>query len=244
MKLLLFTDLHLGRGRSRAQDDVLRAGLAHAMAAHADADHIVMLGDLADKGAVEDYEVLREALADLSVPFTLLMGNHDNRAAFCQVFGHASGPVQQAFQVGGVPCYALDTLDPGKVGGSLSGGRLEWLDAELARAVTPGFVFLHHPPRCLHLPAFDREGLKERDRLAQVLAQRRERVLGVFFGHCHMPISATIAGVPALGLPALAHQSRPVFTELRYATDDHAAPGYGVLMTDALGFVLHRVALG
>lgn len=243
MKLLLFTDLHLGRGRSRAQDAVLRAGLAHAMAAHADADHIVLLGDLTDKGAPEDYAVLRAALHALPMPATLLMGNHDDRAAFGQVFGHAGGPVQRAFQVAGVPCYALDSLDPGKVGGSLSEGRLEWLDAELARAVTPGFVFLHHPPRSLHLPAFDREGLHERDRLALVLAQRRDRVQGVFFGHCHMPISATIAGVPALGLPALAHQSRPVFNTVRYGADDHAAPGYGVLITDALGFVLHRVAL-
>lgn len=244
MKLLLFTDLHLGKGRSRAQDAVLQAGLAHAMASHADADHIVMLGDLTDCGAESDYEVLRNALAAIRVPATLLMGNHDDRLGFSKVFGQAEGPVQRAFQAGDVPCYGLDSQDPGRVSGSLSDGRLEWLDAELARATVPGFVFLHHPPRSLHLPAFDREGLAERDRLAQVLAQRRDRVMAVFFGHCHMPISATIAGVPALGLPALAHQSRPVFNELRYASDGHAAPGYGVLITDALGFVLHRVALG
>lgn len=241
MKLLLFTDIHLRQDNNSA--DRLRLGLGQARARHPDANHLVILGDLADRGAQADYETLRDALDKLAMPYTLLMGNHDDRDAFRTVFGGEEGPLQRAFLVDGTPCYALDSLDPGKVSGALSGGRLEWLDAELCKASRPGFVFLHHPPRDLHLPAFDRDGLAERDRLAQILARHRGKVLAVLFGHCHMPISASIAGIPALGLPALAHQSRPVFDRPGYASDPHAAPGYGVVILDDLGFVLHRVTL-
>ena len=53
---------------------------------HADAFAVVLTGDLSYHGLHPAYELAREILARLEVPCHLLIGNHDDRSAFRQVF--------------------------------------------------------------------------------------------------------------------------------------------------------------
>jgi hypothetical protein len=143
--------------------------------------------------------------------------------------------------IAGAPCHLVDTLDPGHVGGSLDGGRLDALEAALAAAPAPGFLFLHHPPIHTFVPAFDRDGLAGRDALAAMLARQAGKVRALFFGHCHLPLAGTVAGIPAVCVPSLFHQSRPVFARPDYRANPELPPGYGVLFADGAGFAFHAV---
>ncbi|WP_116134608.1 metallophosphoesterase [Tropicimonas sp. IMCC34043] len=244
-KLVLLSDLHLGQPGARTPDPeaCLAAAFGQVAARHADAQAVIVLGDLSDRGGAGDYARLKAMIASSPVPVQLMLGNHDDRPRFRQVFGGA-GPVQQTLRTAdGTPCYLLDSHDPGRSGGSLAGGRRDWLEAELAAATQPGFVFLHHPPIRTFAPAFDAIGLDDRAGFAACLGRHPGKVRAVVFGHCHMPLAATVAGVPALCLPSLFQQSRPRFDAPVFEDDPQAPPGFGVLMFDRDAFALHRLTL-
>lgn len=245
MKLILLSDIHLGAANTRGRDPLalLEQAVSDIGRDHRDADAIVLLGDLTDSGRAGDYADLKAVLGRVDLPVHMTLGNHDDRAAFGAVFGR-SGFACTSPVIAGHACHLIDTLDPGKVGGSLDGGRLAALDAALAQAAQPGFVFMHHPPIRTFVPAFDAEGLADRAALASLLARHRGRLLGLFFGHCHLPLSGTVAGVPALCVPSLLGQSRPVFARNEYRSNPELPPGYGVLFADAAGFAFHAVTFG
>ena len=244
-KLVLLSDLHLGQAGAAGRDpeSCLAAALDQIAAEHGDAATVIVLGDLSDAGRSEDYARLRSLAAALPMPLHLMLGNHDDRGRFRAVFGGA-GPVQQQVTLGcGTPLYLLDTNDGGRDGGSLSDGRLDWLDAALAAADRPGFVFLHHPPVPTFAPLFDGIGLDDRAALAACLARHPGKVRAAIFGHCHMTLAGALAGVPALGLPSLCVQFRPRFDGPIFAGDPATPPGYGVLVFDDADFALHRLTL-
>ena len=80
-KLIVMTDPHLvpAPGQIIGLDPAARLsqGLLHAAERHADADRLIIMGDLTNTGDATSYETLREALSKLPWPVTLMMGNHD-----------------------------------------------------------------------------------------------------------------------------------------------------------------------
>lgn len=242
MKLILISDLHLGAApfHGRHPLKLLRRAIAVIMREHEDADAAILLGDLTETGAVQDYEDLKKALEGLSMPVHITLGNHDERDAFHAVFG-GSGFVSSSRVVAGHPCHLVDTLDPGEVGGNLNSGRIEQLEAALAEASSSGFLFMHHPPIRTFVPAYDRDGLVGRNSLEAVLARHAGKLKALFFGHCHLPLAGTVAGCPAFCVPSLFHQSRPVFARPEYRANPELPPGYGVLFSDGAGLAFHAV---
>ncbi len=89
-KLLVFTDLHIVDEATKiiGLDPAARfsEGLAHALAHHEDADVLVLMGDLTHHGKTSQFEGLRRVLADVPMPITYMLGNHDNREVFRRVF--------------------------------------------------------------------------------------------------------------------------------------------------------------
>lgn len=245
MKLLLFSDLHLRADRRmKGRDPVesFRAALAHALAHHGNADLAVLLGDLVDSGSAEEYRLLADSLRGFALPWQALIGNHDDRAAFRAAFGGgASDPVQAVRDVDGYRLVFLDSHVPGRSGGSLSDGRLDWLAATLAAADRPCLVFLHHPPVPVGLPAFDAIGLKDPAAFATVIRTHREKVRQIIFGHCHMPITALVAGVPAVGIGSTAYKALPILNEARFADAPGLPPVYAVVLGDVGGGLVSHV---
>ncbi|MFZ2106424.1 MAG: metallophosphoesterase [Roseiarcus sp.] len=68
----------------------LRLCLAEIARCHADADLVVVTGDLAHTGEPAAYRAPREALDAFPLPTRLLIGNHDNRENFRMRFPEAS----------------------------------------------------------------------------------------------------------------------------------------------------------
>ena len=223
MKILHVTDTHIvPEGETlHALDPAerLEAVLSHARGHHADADLMVLTGDLTDRGDAASYARLKRMLGDLPFPVRLLLGNHDNRESFCAAFPDEprddGGFVQSLMEIPGADdrLLFLDTNQTGLNGGRFCETRRDWLRRTLAAAAdSPVTVFLHHPPVDHVMAHFDNIGLTDRQALMEILRAHPGGIRHLFFGHIHIPLTGTLAG--GIGYTAgrgPAHQFRQEF---------------------------------
>ncbi|MFN7572776.1 MAG: phosphodiesterase [Betaproteobacteria bacterium] len=254
MILAQISDLHLKPQRRLAYGIVDTAGMlencvAHIMALKQRPGAVIATGDLVDLGRPEEYGLLREILAPLTMPVYLLPGNHDERSALRAAFpdhGYLRqwAPfVQYAIEDHDLRLVALDTVIPGQGGGELCAERLAWLDRTLAQSDRPTVVALHHPPFATGIGHMDRIALTNTASLAETI-RRHPQVERVIAGHLHRPIQCRFAGTVASVCPSPAHQ---VALDLSPdAPDDFVLepPGYQLHTLTASGLVTHTAYVG
>ena len=216
-------------------------------------DFVVVSGDLVDTPTAEEYDHLKQLLAPLQLPFAGVPGNHDSRelmraALPAALFAHATGPLDQKVEVGGLDLLLLDSSVPGRPHGTLEASTLQWLDATLATAIDrPALVFLHHPPFKGGIWHMDRQDLFNADELARIV-RNHPRTRLIACGHVHRAMLTTCAGIPVTICPApnhavdldLAQLREPSFRVEPPAFHLHAwfpGRGYGQLVT-------HQVPIG
>lgn len=157
MLLAHISDLHIKRPGALAYRRVDTAAhltrcVARLNALEPRPDAVLVTGDLTDFGDDDEYAHLKALLAPLAMPYYLLVGNHDDRAALRRAFPARvelqSGEfVQYALDLGPLRVIALDSQIPGASGGTLCDARLAWLADQLdAARDRPVIVALHHPP--------------------------------------------------------------------------------------------------
>ena len=253
LKLLIMTDIHIrGEGKRIIGLDPLErlnSAIAHAMSIHStDATALIITGDLAHSGKVEEYQLLKQAIRaaqDAGVPVHLMLGNHDNRDNFLQVFPETpvtatGGYVQQVLTYFTHKCILLDSLDgPPFVHdthhGYLCASRLAWLDEQLQEAEAlnfPVIVMLHHPPFLLGIPGMDNIRLKNDVEFMDVLC-KYQCVKQIVCGHIHRTISGNCRGKPFCIFKSPCHQL-PLdmhSTDCSLSTDEPGA--YGILWCNA-----------
>ncbi|MDJ0952022.1 MAG: phosphodiesterase [Alphaproteobacteria bacterium] len=254
MKIIQLSDTHLMPPGGRLYGFDPRERLARVIddinRNHGDADFCVLSGDLCDVGEVAAYRVLRDCLAALALPRHLMVGNHDDRAAMCEVFPEvrrdANGFVQYAFEAGDWSFLMLDTVEPGTSAGSFCERRADWLRAELeAAGDRPVFVFMHHPPFDIGIPCLDRIRLRDESRFAAAL-DGHDQVRHICFGHVHRPVSGTWRGIPFSALRSTNHQV-PLDLDERLSLEasgkvpkiDEPA-GYAVILIEDERVVVHQ----
>lgn len=219
MKIIQVTDIHLTApgGTVLGLDPLARldACIADINRNHADADLVVLSGDLANDGERDAYVALRQSLTALTPPHRLMLGNHDDRGLFREVFPEADvadGFVQTTVDTADGRLILLDTLDAGRVEGRLCSERLSWFDRRLGEAQgRPVFVFMHHPPFRLHMPVLDAIRLAEPDLLHAVMA-KHGNVRHIFAGHVHRLASGVWRSIPFSTLRGTNHQAALVFS--------------------------------
>jgi Icc protein len=254
MILAQISDLHLKPQRRLAYGVVDTAGMlercvAQIMALKQRPDAVIATGDLVDLGRPEEYGLLREILAPLTMPVYLLPGNHDERGALRASFpdhGYLRqwAPfVQYAIEDHDLRLVALDTVIPGQGGGELCAERLDWLDRTLAQSDRPTVVALHHPPFATGIGHMDRIALANTAGLAEVIG-RHPQVERVIAGHLHRPIQCRFAGTVASVCPSPAHQ---VALDLSTEAPDHFVmepPAFQLHAQTASGLVTHTAYVG
>ena len=216
--LAQISDPHIGAQWNGADPEAgLRRAVAAIQALPDRPDALLVSGDLTDNGAPEEYGRVRELLEPLDLVPHVLPGNHDLRGPLREKFGLAGQgeePVSSAVDLGPLRLICLDSTIPGAEGGSLDGGRIEWLDATLAEdAEKPTVVALHHPPLRTEIPTFERIGLAPESRaaLADVIA-RHPQVKRIVAGHVHRAIVAELAGRAVVTVPSTYLQAALDFT--------------------------------
>lgn len=218
-KVIVISDIHAcAPGETMFGVDTLRRfseAVAQATRDHGDAAHIILTGDIANSGAIAEYEGVRAVLAGVAIPVTLMPGNHDNRDTLLQVFPETpvtpSGHVQSVIEIGEDRLITLDTLDgppfrDHHAAGVLCAARLDWLRRALAG--TEGrrvLVFTHHPPYAVGIPRLDCINLRNGAELLAIL-EAAGNVAHIFSGHVHRTISGTAQGIGFSLIKSIAHQ--------------------------------------
>lgn len=249
LKFIHLTDTHLVHpGHALYGTDPmgrLEQAVASVQAEHGDAAFVIVTGDLTHWGELEAYAALREVLSPLPMRVHLLLGNHDHRRRFLQVFAadtqvDGNGFVQYAFDAGGLRHVALDTNEPEVSWGVFCERRARWLADELARGdPQPVHLYLHHPPFAVGIGAMDRIALRDSDRLREVLAPHRARLRHLFFGHLHRPLAGSWWGIPVSTLRGTNHQVALHLGDSERVLGNQEPPQYAVVLADAENTLVH-----
>lgn len=216
--LIHLTDTHLhqpGELLFGALDTWARTAEALRAAARYRPDAVVVTGDIADSGG-DIYAgasgLFARAGRELGCPVIVLPGNHDvpgTRAWAAEAFTGSRtttgpGPGNDVHFVGGLRLITLDSDDPGRPAGRLTGEQLHWLDTVLAEPAPDGTVLaLHHPPVDSLLPQLAGRGLTRPAELAGVLAGTDVRA--VLCGHYHHAVAGRLGAVPVWAGPAVSY---------------------------------------
>jgi 3',5'-cyclic AMP phosphodiesterase CpdA len=251
MKLLQFTDIHLtAPGQTiggRDPNANFRKALDHALALHGDAEALVITGDLSDWGDAADYERLRSIIGSLPLPVKLCIGNHDDRTAFLSVFpelADESGFVQGTFALSNGTGVLLDTWGPETHAGHFCAARCAWLDRTLAQIEGAAWLFMHHNPVPTHIAPTDKIMLLDDGPFGEVVAQHRDKIAHIFFGHCHLPLSGSFYGVPFSAPRGTNHAGWPNFGERELLSASDLPESYAVIFAKGAGVMVHMVEYG
>lgn len=255
MKLIHISDIHINPTPILGFDPIrnFEACLAHVAAFHADAERIVITGDLTHHGRAESYEQLKAILAGSPLRGRLaprlLIGNHDNRETFASVFTSAQrddgGYVQWVEETDAGLFVYLDTAEPGTHAGHYDAARQSWLRRVLEDAEAsgkPAWLFMHHNPRSVHVANADAIGIVQEADFHVILRRYRETIRHIFFGHCHFTLSGQVCGIPFSAPRSTNHVCWPDFSGIVERMGYGAfAPNYNVCFLDEAGTVIHSV---
>ena len=221
-RFAILGDLHFG---SPLGDVMARAAIADIN--RSGAELVIQLGDITDHGYPNEFSAASAGLAELAIPCTTMMGNHDvvavgeqtpsGRELYGNAFGREADGV--LFEHKGVHFAVLDSATHAVspfapfnfvtgtfvegAGGALVHGSLtvpqhEILADVAAPGAPPAFVFLHHPPQPFAGFPPILFGLRESDSGRLHATADSGNVWGVFAGHTHRIKRTTNFGdVPA-----------------------------------------------
>lgn len=254
-KLLFLSDLHITEtgetiiGLDPAER--LATVLDAALLAHGDAAAIVLLGDLTHHGRRGAYQRLRAILDAATIPVIPMLGNHDRREAFLEVFSDAplaEGFVQSVRDFGRTRLITLDSLDGPPYperhhAGRLCETRLRYLEIALAtRDGRHAIVCIHHPPFDTGIIGMDRIKLAEGDAFLDLLA--RHGNLHLIFGHIHRTMSGSSRGVPWSMFKSPCHQGVLDFADPNSHLSSNEPGAYGLALLLPDGVVVHSEDVG
>jgi 3',5'-cyclic-AMP phosphodiesterase len=217
MRIVQITDLHVVAKGHLWYDRVptnaqLAQAVAHINSLDPRVDAVIATGDLTEHGSAEEYDHLREILADLVPPVFVIPGNHDRREVLLKAFANENYmPALDAPFVNyaidfPVRLIGLDATVPEQNYGLMCERRLQWLDRTLSeQPECPTLIFMHHPPFRTGIHWMDAFGLHG-GRLMEEVVRRHRQVVRVACGHIHRPIHVEWGGTIASTAPSTCHQ--------------------------------------
>lgn len=197
MKIIQITDLHVAQegvetyGVDTRQNCLTILQQVKRLAP----DYLVVTGDLCHtEGEVEVYEWIKKQLDDLDIPYSLLVGNHDDAQMMKRVFNlqtlFKNGELFYQLRIGTQDFLFLDT---GKY--IVSKQQLIWLKQQLSMLHKEVVIFMHHPPIYSEVSFMDiKHALKNMEAVQQVLFAHPHFVT-VFCGHYHVEKTVRVNNV-------------------------------------------------
>ncbi len=231
VRLVQLTDPHLGehegeRLRGFDADRHWRAALEHAAGALAEADGVLVTGDLVNDAGDGAYARIRRLEAFTAAPVRVIPGNHDDAERMQALFAEGQTRMAPELKLGDWAIFLLDSAIPGRTEGRIDSAELARLE-ELARLSRQPhrLVVLHHHPVALGSAWLDALGLENGEALFAAL-QGDSGVRGVLWGHTHQASDMHYGPIRLLGTPATSAQFAR--GSERFALD-RRLPGYRLL---------------
>lgn len=215
MLVAILSDLHIKANGKFAYQQVdtlgaLEKSIQHINNFHPAINQVIITGDLADFGLVEEYELIRKQLSQLNMPMAIVPGNHDNRQALrevlstCTSFAHDSY-VTFYLEINDWVWIGLDSLVAGKPHGYIDKEQQQWLIGQLEKKPErPHMLCWHHPPMPVGIAHMDIQNLHNAEELAEIV-RSHPQVKGIVCGHLHRPIVANWCDKPTWVVPAHNH---------------------------------------
>ena len=249
MSFVRITDLHfMPKGQRLCGLDPkarLEVGVEMINEQHSGADFVLITGDLAHLGQREAYESLKDSLDKLTLPYHVLMGNHDLRAPFSAVFPDVpaieGGFHQYVLTTPKSHIICLDTLneDTADHSGKLCDIRLRWLQDQISRLPEDKHFILsgHHPFFNIGIPNMDDLPLRDPAALMEVLQVRKPDMY--LYGHIHRPICGVHQGIPYHTLHGFNHQVALTFQRHPILLYSHEPAELSVVLEEPDGLIVH-----
>ena len=214
-------------------------------------DACLVTGDLVECGDAEEYLLVRDRLARLSMPWFVIPGNHDERTTFRLAFSDqaylpASGEfLHYTVENLSLRIIALDTVVPQRTAGTLCAERLEWLSTRLAESPDrPTLIVMHHPPFKTGATAIDDASFVNREALGEVISQYWN-IEAILCGHVHRAMQTRFFGTLASACPSPAHQLALDFNPEAPLAFTHEPPGFQLhVWHPGQSLVTHTVCIG
>lgn len=182
-------DLHLTEAGLENHRDLGRiVALANALPPGS-LDFALLPGDNADDGTVEQFQLVRDAVAPLRLPLHVLPGDHDFKPGSLDAYHAVLGAERLPFAktVAGHRCLFLDVVSAGTGGPDfrLGGDQIAWAERELeaAKAAGPDGRFASGQGAVIFMHTYPADLREGGERLGALLA--RPQVLCVDMGHTH-----------------------------------------------------------
>jgi len=250
MKLIHISDIHINNHKILDYDPVenFQTCMDHVAEHHADADMVVISGDLTHHGQEPSYTQLKSMLETWNVTPQLMLGNHDIRENFQAIFPNVArdenGFVQYTVEHDDAHFIFLDTHEEGTHSGNLCDKRLAWLEAKLDKASLdnkPAYLFMHHHPVDVGVLDSDNIGFIDQPSIQAVLKEYRNTIRHIFFGHCHYILSGSVFGIPFSAPRSTNHNSPPDFYNLTRSGIAPFPPTYNVCLINDDAVIIHSI---
>lgn len=209
-RIVWMTDLHFVKSGCVEGVDVrqrLQQAVGYVNAHYSDATICVISGDMVQQETPETYQALQAQLQDLQMAYLPMVGNHDDRAMMKAALevpeGCMQGFVQYAQPIEQGLILCLDTQKTGSSAGEICEKRMAWIKDALEMAGdTPVYIFMHHPPMRLDLPAQDEIRLEQGAAFLELIGGY-PNVRHLFIGHVHRAVSGVVRGIPYASMKAV-----------------------------------------
>ena len=160
MRIAFITDMHLGAEGEKPEGVDVRKNFLDAVALLDDLkpNCLVLGGDFCNTTADRSvYEWVKKQVDELTIPYYVISGNHDDSALLADVFhkNHdlLQGELYYALPLEGRPSLFLDSSK-----GEFSPEQWTWLrDYMSALRDTNVIIFMHHPPLLADVEYMDRK---------------------------------------------------------------------------------------
>lgn len=247
-KFIHLTDCHVIGGNAILYGMDPRKRLEQAIASinaeHDDASFVVVSGDLTHWGDDEAYRAFSERIERLSMPYVLMVGNHDDTDAFTKYFPNTvrdhSGFVQFIRDTVFGRCLFLDTTVTGTHAGGYCQQRIDWLKEQLDATDRSLVIFMHHPPFPIGIKGMDRIMLQDAEAFHAALAPHKHSIRHLFFGHVHRPIFGNWRGISFSCMRGLNHQvALNLDASESVVNGNLEPPAYGVVLANNDQIVVH-----
>ena len=204
MKIIQISDSHISPEKP-ARTAELEACIQQINAAEQQPDAVVHTGDISHDGLVEEFQIARELLNTLSVPYYVLVGNRDRREVLAEVFADGQHItkgmdfIQYSVEQFETRLICIDTASGVGNKGRICAARIGHLENMLAAGKSkPTALFLHHPPFEVNVAPdpFQFEEWTDAEAL-QALISQHDQICGIYCGHVHRQYETMIGSVQA-----------------------------------------------
>lgn len=178
-------------------------------------DLVLVTGDITNTGRIEEFEQAASLLNELTAPYYVIPGNHDNRTNLLSAFAGRACPAENIFKQQGFINYVIDDFELRLIamdstviyqaGGEICKLRASWLDERLTEGgEKPTILFMHHPPVKLGVKETDIDGFAGSEKLGDVI-EKYTHIERILCGHVHSPIfvrwrGTVVSTAPSMGM--------------------------------------------